>query len=127
MPPVRYISDDEDSAREPNVVLMHYHDLSTDLEGAMRRLAALLGIDIAEGAWSDLVDAAGFAHGSSGAGPELLSEDELARYEAANSSASRVPIVSIGAASFAARLPAPTWLTSTPDAAVILLISATQY
>jgi hypothetical protein len=92
---------------EPNVVLVHYDDLSADLEGEMRRLATLLGITVADETWTHLVDAARFEHmqahanelapdpvgvlkdqahffrrGSSGAGRELLSSGELAHYRA---------------------------------------------
>jgi hypothetical protein len=42
----------------PNVVLIHYGDLMTDLEGEMRRLAQRLGIDVPEHRWPVLVDAA---------------------------------------------------------------------
>src|SRR5262249_59631563 len=42
------------------VVLVHYDDLSADLEGEMRRLAGLLGITVPGGAWPDLVAAATF-------------------------------------------------------------------
>ena len=45
-------------AHEPNVVLVHYDDLSADLEGEMRRLAGRLGIEVPEDRWPDLVDAA---------------------------------------------------------------------
>jgi hypothetical protein len=90
---------------EGNVLLVHYDDLSTDLEGEMRRIAARLNIEIPESAWPDLVDAAGFARmrsrarqlapdpagimkdttaffrrGRSGAGREMLTPAELDRY-----------------------------------------------
>jgi hypothetical protein len=90
---------------QPNIVLMHYADLSADLEGEMRRLAGLLGIDVPEGKWPALVQAATFGRmragavqaspdtrgvlkdpaaffrrGTSGAGAELLTSDELAAY-----------------------------------------------
>lgn len=89
----------------PNVVLVHYHDLSTDLDGQMRRLAGRLGVTVDEDAWPALVHAAGFEQmraraaelapgpagvlkdraaffrrGRSGAGREVLTADELARY-----------------------------------------------
>jgi aryl sulfotransferase len=92
---------------EPNVVLVHYADLVADLEGEMRKLAALLGIAVPEEIWPDLVAAATFdsmragagkaapdpsgvlkdpsaffRRGTSGAGPEVLPPDELARYHA---------------------------------------------
>jgi hypothetical protein len=90
----------------PNVVLLHYAELSADLEGQMRRLAARLGISVPDGMWPDLVEAATFAsmrehadaitgagqilksaaaffrRGTSGAGSELLTEDELTHYYA---------------------------------------------
>lgn len=92
---------------EPNVVLVHYDDLRADLEGEMRGLAALLGFTVAEARWPELVHAAGFEQmrdradqlapdrlgvlkdrerffrrGTSGAGREVLSSDELAHYRA---------------------------------------------
>lgn len=47
--------------REPNVVLLHYADLSRDLEGEMRALARRLGIAVEEERWPALVEAASFA------------------------------------------------------------------
>lgn len=44
----------------PNIHLFHYADLSRDLEGEMRRLAGVLGIDIDESLWPGLVEAATF-------------------------------------------------------------------
>ncbi|WP_157252665.1 sulfotransferase domain-containing protein [Nonomuraea typhae] len=90
---------------EPPVVLVHYADLSADLEGQMRRLADKLGIRIPEGWWPELVRkstftsmredadrlaprvsfkdrAAFFRTGRSGAGRESLTEEEWARYHA---------------------------------------------
>ncbi len=43
-----------------DVVLLHYDDLKSDLEGEMRRLAAHLGIEVAEDRWPALVEAATF-------------------------------------------------------------------
>ena len=43
---------------EPNVVLVHFDDLLADLDGAMRRLAERLGIEVPADQWGDLVDAA---------------------------------------------------------------------
>lgn len=88
-----------------NVVLVHYDDLSADLEGEMRRLAARLDITVPERTWPDLVRAGGFEamreragrlapgvsgvlkdssaffrHGRSGSGRELLTDDEMRRY-----------------------------------------------
>jgi len=89
----------------PNVLLVHYAELSADLPGQMRRIADRLGITVPERRWPELVEAATFARmragagrlvpdrsgvlksqaaffrrGSSGAGRELLSPDELAHY-----------------------------------------------
>ena len=91
----------------PNVLLVHYDDLSNDLAGEMHRLAMRLGIDVPASIWPSLVDAATFAsmraaaddtapdqsgvikdraaffrRGTSGAARELLTRDELARYHA---------------------------------------------
>ena len=94
-------------AGEIDVLLVHYADLLADLEGEMRRVAAALGIPVDEDRWPALVEAATFAsmrarsadltpdtlgvlrskeaffrRGGSGAGREVLSADELARYDA---------------------------------------------
>jgi aryl sulfotransferase len=91
--------------REPNVLLVHYDDLVTDLDAQMRRIAAWLDIDVPADRWPALVQAAGFSamrsrasvlapnaagvlkdnraffrRGRSGAGREPLTPDELARY-----------------------------------------------
>ena len=47
---------------EPNVLLVHYDDLSADLDAEMRRIAAYLDIAVDEDAWPDLVRAATFDH-----------------------------------------------------------------
>ncbi len=54
-----------------NVVLVHYDDLLSDLDGAMRRLAGLLGIAVDERRWPALVQAATFEsmRGSASARP----------------------------------------------------------
>lgn len=92
---------------EPNVVLLHYDDLSADLEGEMRRLAGRLGFEVPEARWPVLVEAAGFRAmraqaervspqaggvlrdpaaffrgGRSGDGRAALGEADLARYRA---------------------------------------------
>jgi aryl sulfotransferase len=92
---------------DPDVVLMHYHDLSADLDGQMRRIAALLDITVQEAKWPSLVEAATFGQmraaaaaqvpdpagvlksaaaffrrGRSGAGSEILSQEEVERYYA---------------------------------------------
>ncbi len=89
---------------EPNIVLVHYEDLSADLDGEMRRLAARLAITVPAEIWPGLVQAATFQHmrdhaerltgppgiikdsraffrrGTSGAGREELSAAERADY-----------------------------------------------
>lgn len=92
---------------ESNVVLVHYDDLATNLEGAMRGLATLLGIAVPEKTWPDLVEAATFERmrthadslapdpagvlkdkkaffrrGTSGSDRELLTNKELDHYHA---------------------------------------------
>ena len=55
------LSDAWNRRREPNVVLVHHDDLSADLEGQMRRLAALLEMTVADDSRPQLVQAATFA------------------------------------------------------------------
>jgi hypothetical protein len=45
-----------------NVVVLHYSDLKADLAGQMGALATRLGIEVAEGKWPELVDAASFEY-----------------------------------------------------------------
>ncbi|HEY5250682.1 MAG TPA: sulfotransferase domain-containing protein [Acidimicrobiales bacterium] len=103
---VWHASDAWGRRHQPNVILVHYEDLSTDLEGEMHRLAALLGITVSEGTWRKIVPEASFEsmrarvartapdpadilkdrsqffrRGTSGAGRELLTSDEHARYQ----------------------------------------------
>ena len=90
---------------ERNVELVHYADLSQDLEGQMKRLANLLEIAVDAETWPTLVKAATFEQmrsrfenvapdpsgvlkdkgaffrrGTSGAGRELLTREEVDRY-----------------------------------------------
>ncbi|HEX3917225.1 MAG TPA: sulfotransferase domain-containing protein [Caulobacteraceae bacterium] len=51
--------------RLPNVHLLHYRDLTLDLEGEFRRLAAFLGVRVAH--WPQLLQAASFAAMKAGA------------------------------------------------------------
>jgi aryl sulfotransferase len=93
-----------DRRDEPNVVMLHYDDLKSDLEGQMRGLADRLGIAIPEERWPDLVGAATFDQmkrnadtfapeptlwrdkaeffhkGRSGQWRELLGEEDLRNY-----------------------------------------------
>jgi aryl sulfotransferase len=102
-----HLSDAWRRRHEPNVVLVHYADLSADLEGQMRRLAARLQITVAEKVWPQLVEAATFSHmraradrlapdsrgvlknrdaffrqGRSGSGRTVLDVEGVARYHA---------------------------------------------
>jgi aryl sulfotransferase len=45
---------------DPNLVLLHYHDLSRDLDTQMRRIAERLDIHVPEKSWPALVAAASF-------------------------------------------------------------------
>jgi len=89
----------------PTVLLVHYDELSADLEFAMRLLAGLLGISVPEEIWPTLVKAATFEQmraqaaaqvpdpagvlkdpaaffrrGRSGEGSEILTRDEMSHY-----------------------------------------------
>ncbi|HEX6471887.1 MAG TPA: sulfotransferase domain-containing protein [Streptosporangiaceae bacterium] len=92
----------------PNVLLVHYDDLLTDLPGQMRRLAGRLDIAVPADAWPALVraatfdsmrdradtlvptagtgilrsNAAFFRRGTSGAAREILSDEEITAYHA---------------------------------------------
>jgi hypothetical protein len=100
-----HLSDAWARRNQPNVALVHYEDLSADLEGEMRSLAARLQTTVPEPAWPGLVKAATFdqmrasaSHitplkrmkdpaaffrkGTSGSGRELLAQAELAHYHA---------------------------------------------
>jgi aryl sulfotransferase len=58
---LRHLESFWDARDTVNVVLLHYHELKTDLDGQMRALAARLGIDVPDERWSALVGAATFA------------------------------------------------------------------
>ncbi|HWG65507.1 MAG TPA: sulfotransferase domain-containing protein, partial [Streptosporangiaceae bacterium] len=101
-----HLSDAWARRAQPNVLLIHYDGLAADLEGEMRRLAARLRIAVPAGAWPSLVEAATFdkmraaaarhvpggsvlkssaaffRRGTSGAGLEILTAEEIARYHA---------------------------------------------
>jgi hypothetical protein len=51
-----------DAREEPNVILLHYADLSADLDGEMRALAGRLSITVDDETWPSLVEAASFEH-----------------------------------------------------------------
>lgn len=44
----------------PNVLMVHYNDMKTDLEGEMRRIARFCEIDVAEDTWPSLAEGACF-------------------------------------------------------------------
>jgi hypothetical protein len=105
---LRHVESFWNAPNELDVVLLHYDDLRTDLEGQMRSLAARLGIEVPEELWPSLVTAATFEsmkanadrttpspntdlwlnrqeffhRGTSGQWRELLDDDDLARYDA---------------------------------------------
>jgi aryl sulfotransferase len=104
---MHHLSDAWVRRAEPNVRLVHYDDLSADLDREMRRLAEWLHIEVSADAWPGLVEAATFPQmraraaitspgqdgilldraaffrrGTSGAAREVLTEAELERYRA---------------------------------------------
>lgn len=50
-----HLSDAWARRSQPNIVLVHYDDLANDLAGEIRRIASLLGIEIADDLWPQLV------------------------------------------------------------------------
>jgi aryl sulfotransferase len=101
-----HLSDAWARRHEPNVMLVHYDDLASGLEGQMQRIAKRLGTGVPGQAWPALVQAATFEamraradrliptagilksntaffrRGTSGAGREVLSDNEIAAYYA---------------------------------------------
>jgi hypothetical protein len=102
-----HLSDAWQRRDQPNVLLVHYDDLLADLGDEMRRIANRLGIAVPDEVWPRLVEAATFdrmrsnpghyvpdpsgvlkdpsaffRRGTSGAGRELLTAQELAGYHA---------------------------------------------
>ena len=98
-----HLSDAWRRRHDDNVLLVHYAGLSADLPGEMRRIAGRLGLEAPE---DELVEAAGFARmrdraedlapdpagilkdrraffrgGRSGAGRELLTDEQFAHYQ----------------------------------------------
>jgi aryl sulfotransferase len=91
----------------PNVLLVHFNDLKADLDGEMRRIARFLGVAIDPRSWPDQVarctfeamkrrapeigrfpvfvgGGESFLHkGTNGRWRDVLTESELARYDAA--------------------------------------------
>jgi aryl sulfotransferase len=95
--------------RQPNFLMVHYSDLLADLDAEMRRVAAFLGIEVNEAVWPSLVHAANFKemqargeaitpganrlfgeggvrrffnNGTSGRWRGILTDDDLALYDA---------------------------------------------
>jgi aryl sulfotransferase len=58
---LRHLAEAWEKRGQLNIILLHYDDLAADLEGEMRRIAARLGISVAETAWPALVKAASFS------------------------------------------------------------------
>ena len=101
---LEHLADAWQRRHQPNVILLHYEDLSADLEGEMRRIAARLGVSVPETTWPALVKAARFNEmraaadrvqpeprlkdapekffrkGASGEGRALLTDAELAYF-----------------------------------------------
>jgi aryl sulfotransferase len=102
---LHHLADAWKRRHEPNILLIHYDDLKSDLNAAMRRIAARLNVQVPNDRWPTLVEAATFAamrdrattlvpdtqrilkdpqaffrQGRSGAGAELLTPGELASY-----------------------------------------------
>ena len=99
-----HLSDAWQRRHEPNVVLVHYNDLLTDLGSEMRRVAGILDIAVPEQTWPAVVEAATFEHmrhradrlvptgvlkdvndffrrGRSGGWREILTAEQVAHYE----------------------------------------------
>jgi hypothetical protein len=57
---VEHLQTFRDAAHDLDVLLLHYDDLTADLEGQMRLVAARLGIDVDGRRWPRLVEAATF-------------------------------------------------------------------
>ena len=64
---------------QPNIVLVHYQDLSADLDGEMHRLAGRLEISVPRETWPGLVQAATFGYMRDNAerltGPPVIIKD----------------------------------------------------
>ena len=129
----------------PNLLAVHYNDLLADLDGQMRRVARFLGIEVAEAAWPALVAAARFDamrgealreeaegdrsnadlkggaatfffQGSNGRWRDVLSQDDLALYEAAAARLEPGLRSWLEGGSVAAGDPQPGWGSGAPAA-----------
>jgi aryl sulfotransferase len=98
-----------DASTQPNVLLVHFNKLKADMEGEIRRIAAFLDIEIDETRWPAIVEHCSFDYmkehadslsehfqaffdgglknfiykGTNGRWRDLLSQDEINKYEAA--------------------------------------------
>ena len=54
--PARHLAGWWERRDEPNVLMLHYADLMTDLQFDMRRIAAFTGIDVPDAAWAAVVE-----------------------------------------------------------------------
>jgi aryl sulfotransferase len=57
---MHHVSDGWQRRQSVNVFLVHYYDLSIDLDRTMRDLAAYLGVTVSEPTWAEIVHAASF-------------------------------------------------------------------
>lgn len=105
--PARHLAGWWERRHQPNVLMLHYADISTDLHFDMRRIAAFADIDVPEAQWPEVVERcridamretaragwdlergfeggadAFFNKGGSGRGARLLSDDQLQRVRA---------------------------------------------
>lgn len=96
-----------DARRLPNLKLLHFANLKADLEGEIRRLAGFLGIEVAPEAWPAIIEQSSFDYvrslaapdprqapflngggatfinkGTNGRWRDVLTADDIARYEA---------------------------------------------
>lgn len=105
--PARHLAGWWDRRHEPNVLMLHYADLSRDLYFDMRRIASFAGIDVPDARWPEVVERcridamretaraswnvergfdggadAFFNKGGNGRGALLLRDDQLQRIRA---------------------------------------------
>lgn len=67
----------------PNLLFLHYADLTGDLDGEMRRVAQFLGIHVAEGDWAALVEAASF-QGMKGKAADTAPDADLGEWRSSD-------------------------------------------
>ena len=59
---LHHITDAWHRRHQRNILLVHYDDLLSDLDGQMRQLADRLAISVPDGLWQELAEAASFAN-----------------------------------------------------------------